>query len=234
MPGRLMQHRFTALLVALALLLLATPLVHEMGIRGHGMWGLGLSTLLFTLVLAAAVPAVSRSRNETLVVVTLAAVSIMLRVIGVFVWSDLLEAGQLVTGALFLAFVIVLILKDLFAARRVSLNAISASLCTYVLLGVLWTNVFVLITRLEPGAFLAPAAPDVSLDTKVQRAEQYIEMLYFSFTTLTTLGYGDVTPATAFARMFAVTEAIVGQIILVVLVARLVGLHVAQSTEGGP
>ena len=64
--------------------------------------------------------------------------------------------------------------------------------------------------------------------------ERSIALLYFSFTTLTTVGFGDITPVSAFARMFSVTEAIAGQVILVVLVARLVGMHVAQSTGALP
>jgi hypothetical protein len=66
------------------------------------------------------------------------------------------------------------------------------------------------------------------------KIERSIALLYFSFTTLTTVGFGDITPVSGFARMFSVTEAIAGQVILVVLVARLVGMHVAQSTGGRP
>ncbi len=59
-----------------------------------------------------------------------------------------------------------------------------------------------------------------------------IEMLYLSMVTLTTLGYGDVTPLTTTARISAVMEATVGQIFMVVLVARLVGLQVSQQKDG--
>jgi hypothetical protein len=64
--------------------------------------------------------------------------------------------------------------------------------------------------------------------------ERLIHMLYFSFTTLTSVGYGDVVPRTNIARMLAVTEALVGQCYLLVMVSRLVGLHVAQALPAGP
>ena len=66
------------------------------------------------------------------------------------------------------------------------------------------------------------------------KIERSIALLYFSFTTLTTVGFGDIMPVSGFARMFSVTEAIAGQVILVVLFSRLVGMHVAQSTGGRP
>jgi hypothetical protein len=56
-------------------------------------------------------------------------------------------------------------------------------------------------------------------------------VLYFSFATLTTLGYGDIVPVSAIARTLATLEAITGQLYLAVLVARLVGLHIAESLE---
>ena len=61
--------------------------------------------------------------------------------------------------------------------------------------------------------------------------EHSVNPLYYSFVTLTTLGYGDISPASSMARMLAAIEAVVGQVYLTVLVARLVGLHIAQATN---
>lgn len=229
---RFSEHRFTLLLATLFLLLLLTPAVHELRDRDGGIWGTGLVALLFTLVVVAAVSAICRTRKTMAFAIVLAGPAILLRVVDLFFQNDLAEATHLLTGALFVAFAIVLILKYLFEANRISLNAINASLCVYMLLGVLWANLFVLVARFDPTAFSTPASASTELNATVDRAEQYIGMLYYSFTTLTTLGYGDITPSSAFARMLAITEAIVGQIILVVLVARLVGMHVALSANG--
>ncbi len=229
---RFSEHRFTLLLATLFLLLLLTPAVHELRDRDGGIWGTGLVALLFALVVVAAVPAISRTRKTIAFAIVLAASSILLRVVDVFFQNEPAESAHLLAGALFVAFAIVLILKYLFEANRISLNAINASLCVYMLLGVLWANLFVLVARFDPTAFSTPASASAELNAAADRAEQYIGMLYYSFTTLTTLGYGDITPSSAFARMLAIMEAIVGQVILVVLVARLVGLHVALSAHG--
>ena len=87
-----------------------------------------------------------------------------------------------------------------------------------------WSVVFTAIARLEPGAFIqgAGGAPPVG------GGAGSMTSLYFSMVTLTTLGYGDVTPVTTAARMSAALEATLGQVFLVVLVARLVGMNVAQ------
>ena len=62
---------------------------------------------------------------------------------------------------------------------------------------------------------------------------QSIFPIYYSFVTLTTLGYGDIVPTSAIARMFSAIEAVTGQLYLAVLVAQLVGLHISQSTRDG-
>ena len=59
----------------------------------------------------------------------------------------------------------------------------------------------------------------------------FLTWVYFSFTTLTTLGYGDVAPRSDVARMLAILEALIGQIYLVVIVARLVGSYMRRPTE---
>jgi hypothetical protein len=95
----------------------------------------------------------------------------------------------------------------------------------------LWASLFVLVERFRPTAFAKLAYAGPEFPSGAARTGQYVEMIYYSFVTLTTLGYGDISPWSALVRMLAVTEANVGQVILVVLVARLVGLPVAQSRD---
>lgn len=102
---------------------------------------------------------------------------------------------------------------------EVDVNTIFASLCAYFLLAMCWWQVYGIIERVAPESFSMPAG----------EVEKGSTLLYFSLTTLTTLGYGDVTPRTEFTRVLATLEAFTGQVYLVVLVARLVSLHVAQK-----
>ena len=75
---------------------------------------------------------------------------------------------------------------------------------------------------MHPGSFAIPQG---------MGEETRFTFIYYSFVTITTLGYGDVTPVADVAKSFSFIEAVVGQIYLVVLVARLVGIHIAQSME---
>ena len=103
---------------------------------------------------------------------------------------------------------------------------IVASLCAYLLLAVWFTNAYSLINIVDPSSFRVLSEPSNSFgDTADGLA------LYYSIVTLTTLGYGDIVPTNSFARMLAAVEAIVGQIYLVVLVARLVGMHITGGSS---
>jgi hypothetical protein len=231
MLTRFSEHRFTLLLTTLLLLMLVAPAVQVLRDRGHGDWSAVLITLLFSLVLLAAIPAVSRTRGSIAMAVILVGPAIMLRALDVVYRNDAVQLAHLVSGSLFFVFAIVAIMRYLIDTQRVTSNTISASLCVYMLLGVFWATVYSLLELLEPGTFSVPAHQGVDPGVAGIGTERTIDLLYYSFTTLTTLGYGDILPVSAFARMFAVTEAVVGQVILVVLVAHLVGLRVAQTLE---
>jgi hypothetical protein len=86
-------------------------------------------------------------------------------------------------------------------------------------MALMWTFVFVVVETLHPGSFNLPEGGE--------EATRYF--LYYSFVTLTTLGYGDITPVTGLARSLSILEAVIGQLYLVVQVAWLVGVHVSQS-----
>ena len=98
------------------------------------------------------------------------------------------------------------------------LNAekIAAAVCVYLLLGVVWQDLYILVDVLIPGSYNAESL-------------SITDFLYFSFITLSTLGYGDITPVNSPAQALAFTEALVGQLYLTILVARLVGLYIANA-----
>ena len=110
----------------------------------------------------------------------------------------------------------------LFTDTEVDVDTLLAAACAYVLLGFFFSTIYLAMMVMDPGSFSVP-------DSNVERL--YV-MIYFSFVTLTTLGYGDVLPVSPSAQMLAVMEAIVGQIFVTVVVAELVGIHVARSRRG--
>ena len=94
----------------------------------------------------------------------------------------------------------------------------------------LWAFLYVQLERFHPGSFTVPAAASLA-EYEVAHRNRLANFLYFSFTTLTTLGYGDILPATPVARGTTVLEAFFGQLYLAILVARGVGIQINQWQE---
>lgn len=106
-------------------------------------------------------------------------------------------------------------------------NIIYAAMSAYLLLGVAWSFFYALVENITPGAF-----DFGSLIAHVESGAPHGELRlfsYYSLVTLSTLGYGDITPVTPLARSLSAMEAVTGQLFIAVLPARLVGLHIAQK-----
>ena len=132
------------------------------------------------------------------------------------------EFFSLVTAliyAIFLVMAIIEITKKLFSVRKVSTDTIVGGICVYILLGFLWALFYYLIYCFDKGAF------------SLQAHSINPNLFYFSFTTLTTTGFGDIVPMDKVAMVLSSLEAIAGQMYLAVLIARLVGLHVINQME---
>lgn len=122
------------------------------------------------------------------------------------------------------SFFAITILGYVLRGTKVTTDKIFAAICVYLLIGYAWTFIYALLEELQPGSFVALSA--VAPGDYVAR---YMEMRYFSFMTLTTVGYGDIVPHSSATRTVAALEAVVGQIYLTVLIARLVGLHIVHA-----
>ena len=107
---------------------------------------------------------------------------------------------------------------------RIDAEHLCAALSAYLLVGVCWGVIYVAVVRLQPDAMLFAGAP-------LAHGLGMGDAIYFSFVTLATLGYGDLTPATPVMRGLAVFEAIIGQLYLAIMVARLVGLQTALQSR---
>ena len=126
-------------------------------------------------------------------------------------------------GAMFFLFNAITIISYVLQQKNVTHDMIFGAICGYLLIGVSWAFTYSLVAFLEPGSFAMAASGQTS------QGDVLPDFFYYSFVTLTTLGYGDITPVGPVARSLSTLEAIVGQIYLTVLVARLVGLHISQS-----
>jgi hypothetical protein len=123
----------------------------------------------------------------------------------------------------FLLFTTVRILKHVLRDSEVTADKICGALCVYLLFGIIWASGYFLLEGLSPGSLaFASGGPD-SIETL------FSQCLYYSYVTLTTLGYGDISPVSQAAKSLAYVEALTGQLYLAVLVARLVALHIAHG-----
>ena len=122
----------------------------------------------------------------------------------------------------FLTMTLVLLIQ-VFRAGPVTSHRVKGAVAVYLLLGLSWSYIYVLIDLFVPGAFTMPAATGPP-----GKEGREVDLAYFSFVTLTTLGYGDITAAHPSARLFVITEALIGQLYPATLLARLVSLAVTE------
>lgn len=139
-----------------------------------------------------------------------------------------------VSATLYLLFLASLIAQRIFRARVVTLGTISAALCLYLVVANAWGAVYDLVEVLEDVQSFAGIQPAGEVHGLLARQQREMDLDYFSMVTITTLGYGDITPASGLTRGLASLEAFFGQMFLAVLVARLVSLYSMQSANREP
>ncbi len=126
---------------------------------------------------------------------------------------------------IFFLVIIFSLLHHILSERNISLNTLYDAISVYLLVGLSWSFIYSLLDATQLNAFEFNDLVSVS---QVAKEESFI---YYSFVTLTTLGYGDITPLSMPAKTFAWLEAVVGQVYVTVLIAHFVGLHVAQRAQ---
>lgn len=221
-------YPFGVLLIATLVMIVGAPLTAEFARRVEGVQGpamLAPLTILLTLASAYAVWNLARHRA-----VMIAAAGIVLTIIGAssVITHHALNMAHVIAQAVFLVYVTGTLVRTVFRARIVDGNILCGAACIYLLVGTLWGFGYTMLELGAPDSFMVvePGHSEV-----VNLVDEPGWLIYFSFTTLTTVGFGDILPTSANARSLAVLEAVVGQIMLVVMMARLVGLHVAHATS---
>ncbi|HTQ51997.1 MAG TPA: ion channel [Candidatus Acidoferrales bacterium] len=216
-PSRSGAFRFSSVqfLIALAFLFVSAPFV-EMLPQGDFVDG-----SLLTLVLILGVLAVGWNRWKLMVAILLAVPAVTGRWLHLF-RPDLPPEYFLAPSLVFIVFLIANLLYFILHAPRVNAEVLCAGLSTYLLLGTAWMFAYLLVSDLSPDAFAITTGLDSS------HVLSGFNAYYFSFITLSTVGYGDIVPASHVARMLAATEAVTGTLFMAVLIARLVALYSSQ------
>ncbi|OGE23846.1 MAG: hypothetical protein A2V51_03440 [Candidatus Dadabacteria bacterium RBG_19FT_COMBO_40_33] len=162
--------------------------------------------------------AVAKSRFITVLALAFALVTLVVRWAKIFVPSAGLATLDTLLLLVFLGMLAVIVLFQVFREGPITIQRISGAVVVYLLLGLMWALAYQLIELQQPGSFNFADAPAIG-DTLSAR------LVYFSFVTLTTLGYGDITAVSPVARTLAMLEAVIGQLFPAILIARLVSME---------
>ena len=219
----LLRRKYLTLLVSLLLLIVVYPTLRDVFETRL------LFDVLFTLVFLGCLLALFPDRSSRVLGFLLGTPTV------VGLWSGYVLPGLPrppmvvafhLAGALFLTLVVVSILRTISREKKVTADGVHGAFCGYVLLGLIFGHLFTVLETLAPGTFRM-SVPVTA--TFLNEDRFYFLLTYFSFITLTTVGYGDVTPISHAARGLVVVEAIIGQFYLVVLMAELIGKRVSQA-----
>ncbi|MCF7970616.1 MAG: potassium channel family protein [Methylococcaceae bacterium] len=178
----------------------------------------------FIVLVLSSIYAIADSQRPLLISLILAILTISTRWLYAFYGFDSLIILEHSTEVIFWFYIALYILKFIIRQKIITLEMLYAALAVYLILGLAWTSLYQLIELYNPGSFATPKPETLQQNSTFQ-------MWYFSMVTLTTLGYGDITPVSMMARVMVALEAVAGQFYLAVLIANLVGRGVAQKEQ---
>lgn len=218
------EIRFSLLLASLIVAVVVAPLLEATHL------GDLIQLICLTLVFISAVFINWRHRTKLWLFAVAAVISLALHWLSLFFPGDNLSILRFTAGFFFLGFTAAILLKSIVGRDEVTPNAILGSICVYLLLGLMWGLGYSALTVFETNPFHLPEAMTANGGGE---PPSLATLLYFSFVTMSTLGYGDITPQTDLARTLTWTQSVTGQFYLAVLVARLVAAMPRQERSEG-
>jgi Ion channel len=208
------KDRFLLLLISILCLLIFTPVFQGF---------VGISILMDAFITAILISGTYAASKKIYITITAASLALPMLVsiwISHFVDMPSLAFVGNCIGIAFIAFLVIIILSFIFSEHKVTINVIYGSIVVYLLIAIMWAFVYSVLESIHPGSFVIGNS-QIDVGRRLY--------IYYSFVTITTLGYGDITPTTDLANSFSFLEAVTGQLYIAILIARLVGIHIAQS-----
>jgi hypothetical protein len=213
------DRSLTALLVLLVLSVFIVPTL-----TGFRMFQNATVDTLLTLSLLAGVRFVSKSKTQTILLSIFVLIAIVFRVLSYLSQGHLVFILRSISAMISLAILAVVVLIHTFRKGPITLQRVQGAVAAYLLLGLVWATAYELLELISPGAIRnSTLAIPVEMLTP--------NLIYFSFTTLTTIGYGDLTPVHNVARSLAMLEGLTGQMFPAILIARLVSMELLSSSQ---
>jgi len=210
------KNKFLYFLVSIVLLIFFVPFLEG------GIYSSALLNLLTTIILLTGVYAVSDTKKQLIIASIFGVPWVIINWSSLFISTVMPGPATISWGVLFFVYTTVVMFLNVIKGSRVTIETLYGAISVYLLIGLTYTSIYALIEIITPGSFNLINSQGTIHAFKVD------ELIYYSYTTLTTLGYGDIHPITPHARTFAISEAIIGQLYLTILVARLVGLHISS------
>jgi amino acid transporter len=232
------RRRHTALLIAIIAAFAVRPLIGDSDVA-IALFIVALLVLMFVALYAVEIEDLVGEREALLaqrkrlrvIGFVLAVPAIVEQLIVSFVPTPRLYMLGVISWLVFFGFITWVELRSVLKQKEVTSKTIAMAVSVYLLLGLCWGLVYILIFQMNPQAFNFGAASDATANLLYKEQHLFPVLIYFSLTTLATIGYGDITPVTLQARYAAVAEGITGQFYLAILVARLVGIYVSRSVS---
>ena len=210
------NQKYRQLLVVLIFTFVVSPFLRD-GIGNI----LSISLLLYTIIIV--VKSFALPRRLMIVYDAIAIIAFCLEVMSSLGWINYLNQPlSLISQAIFIIYLAgaaYWIGRDIFNAPTVTIDTVRGGISVYMLIGFVWALLYGIVNTLDANAFSQPLI----------RPGSYLRSIHFSFTTLTTLGYGDIVPMSEVAQVLTNLEAIVGQMYSSVLIAILIGSYLAQQ-----
>lgn len=213
------RNRFLYFLISITLLIIIAPLLIV------GIFGQIVLSILIVFVLISSINSISTDRKHFLISCLFGAPWIVVSIATTLSGRLHPEFYEALFGSVFFVYVTVVTLSYVLKDQRVTADTLYGAICVYILLGITWSFFCVLAEAVFPGAFSFVS------ENRVNNFLDWPDFLYYSFVTLTTLGYGDITPIIQTSRNLAFLEAVSGQVYLAIIVARLVAMYISHSYE---
>ena len=214
----LSQNKYTQLLIVLVINFVSAPFL-------NGIIGGLFSSAIFLCATIIIVRTFSLHQKLFRLYLGIAGLAFVLETVTRFGWYSPQGIFSLffiqAIFAIYLGVAVLLILRDILFCQRITADTIRGGICVYFLIGFVWALFYGIVASFDPQAFSQPLIG----------RESYSRVIYFSFVTLTTLGYGDIIPVSPLATMLTNLEAIIGQMYPAILISILVGGYLSERSK---
>ena len=205
-----MKSRFLYIVLSLMLVILITPYLRYAGKTGHI-----VTTLLAIMIPLTSFYALTADRKRAIIILFIAAPFVIFDVMSMWFTNPYLTIAAISFAIVLYFYIIVLLVSNLLSYKVVTADLIYCAISTYFLIAIMWSGVYMVLEHISPDSFSGISDPG--------------DFLYFSFVTLTTVGFGDISPQSILSKRLVIFEAAMGGIYLAVIIAMIVGRYMSMK-----